>query len=72
MVARLTPDQKVACSIHVGFNSLYNRFVFYLLLLLLLLLLSVFKFFNCCDYDEGEEDLGFNFVGSNSRKKVLT
>ena len=21
MVARLTPDQKVACSIHVGFNS---------------------------------------------------
>ncbi|KAF7810044.1 pentatricopeptide repeat-containing protein [Senna tora] len=24
MVARLTPDQKVACSIHVGFN-LPNR-----------------------------------------------
>ena len=22
MVARLTPDQKVACSIHVGFNAL--------------------------------------------------
>ncbi|CAA6672381.1 unnamed protein product [Spirodela intermedia] len=21
MVARLTPDQKVACSIHVGFNA---------------------------------------------------
>jgi hypothetical protein len=21
MVARLTPDQKVACSIHVGFNT---------------------------------------------------
>jgi hypothetical protein len=21
MVARLTPDQKVACSIHVGFNN---------------------------------------------------
>ena len=30
MVARLTPDQKVACSIHVGFNSqLFCFFFFY-------------------------------------------
>ena len=26
MVARLTPDQKVACSIHVGFNSHFILF----------------------------------------------
>ncbi|AES96909.1 hypothetical protein MTR_5g043010 [Medicago truncatula] len=30
MVARLTPDQKVACSIHVGFNSLGNPHLFFL------------------------------------------
>ena len=31
MVARLTPDQKVACSIHVGFNSCYPcNFFFHL------------------------------------------
>ncbi|CAK7351101.1 unnamed protein product [Dovyalis caffra] len=29
MVARLTPDQKVACSIHVGFNSLTGSISFH-------------------------------------------
>ena len=28
MVARLTPDQKVACSIHVGFNALTAAYLF--------------------------------------------
>ena len=28
MVARLTPDQKVACSIHVGFNTQIRSFYF--------------------------------------------
>ena len=28
MVARLTPDQKVACSIHVGFNFLILFYIF--------------------------------------------
>ncbi|KAJ0040816.1 hypothetical protein Pint_28122 [Pistacia integerrima] len=34
MVARLTPDQKVACSIHVGFSSpfLLDKRIFFLLL----------------------------------------
>ena len=29
MVARLTPDQKVACSIHVGFNFVAFIFLFF-------------------------------------------
>ena len=30
MVARLTPDQKVACSIHVGFNLVVFIFNFFM------------------------------------------
>ena len=30
MVARLTPDQKVACSIHVGFNPRYGLSLLFL------------------------------------------
>lgn len=29
MVARLTPDQKVACSIHVGFNFTNLKYFFF-------------------------------------------
>ena len=32
MVARLTPDQKVACSIHVGFNTPNNNPVLFTLI----------------------------------------
>ena len=35
MVARLTPDQKVACSIHVGFNFFRKRVIFRCLFLLM-------------------------------------
>ncbi|CAA7399515.1 unnamed protein product [Spirodela intermedia] len=35
MVARLTPDQKVACSIHVGFNYLTH----------IIILVSLISFF---------------------------
>ena len=45
MVARLTPDQKVACSIHVGFNPLnLNGFFFFSFFVALALLLGFFFF----------------------------
>ena len=41
MVARLTPDQKVACSIHVGFNLYELYLLFFCFLILIIILMHV-------------------------------
>jgi hypothetical protein len=53
MVARLTPDQKVACSIHVGFNPDPTGSLFFSVGALLLLSDFFFSFATSCHAPSG-------------------